>query len=246
MERNGSTRENLRGCNLTSSLDFNASSRGRFEPLWFSSSRAQGRAKKQGKVSLVVASSRLVVASSRLVSSRRRFVSSRRLVFVSSRRLVFVSSFRFVSSSRFRLVVSLSSRRLAFVSPEEGALVFKRSYFLAFFCGGRFLDPQPSHQALFKRWVLARRSIRLLLPQNPPQVKRLLHPHVAARRSSSPRRNPQIPKTHFPSSPFNSNFGVFPDSPKHKRPSRAKNGKLGSGFSGGLGLQCKRPHETGH
>jgi len=29
-------------------LDFNASSRGCFEPLWFSSSRAQGRAKKQG------------------------------------------------------------------------------------------------------------------------------------------------------------------------------------------------------
>ena len=38
VERNGSTRENLRGYNLTSSLDFNASSRGRFEPLWFSSS----------------------------------------------------------------------------------------------------------------------------------------------------------------------------------------------------------------
>ena len=49
VERNESTREILRGCNLTSSLDFNASSRGCFEPLWFSSSRAQGRAKKQGR-----------------------------------------------------------------------------------------------------------------------------------------------------------------------------------------------------
>ncbi len=38
VEINGSTRDNLRGYNLTPSLDYNASSQGRFGPLWFSSS----------------------------------------------------------------------------------------------------------------------------------------------------------------------------------------------------------------
>jgi hypothetical protein len=145
VERNGSTRENLRGYNLTSSLDFNASSRGRFEPLWFSSSRAQGRAKKQGKVSLVVASSRRLVAS----SSRRRFVSSLRLVVSFSSRLVassrrFVSSLRLVVSFSFRLVVSFSSRRLAFVSSFRFVSSSRRLAFvsssrrLAFVSSSRF------------------------------------------------------------------------------------------------------------
>ena len=131
MERNGSTRENFRGYNLTPSLDYSASSRGRFEPLLFSSSRAQGRAKKQGKVSLVASSLRRLVASSSrrfVVSSLRRFVvSSLRRLVASSRRFV-VSSLRLVVSSlRRRFVVASSSRRL--VASSSRRLVVSSSRF---------------------------------------------------------------------------------------------------------------------
>ena len=79
---------------------------------FFGSVRPERREGQRSKGRLVSSLRRLVVSSLRLVASslRRLVASSRRLVAL-SRRLV-------VSSSRFRLVVSLSSRRLAFVSSS--------------------------------------------------------------------------------------------------------------------------------
>ena len=74
------------------------------------------------------------------------------------------------------------------------------------------MPPQPSHQALFKRCVLARRGIKLPLPQNPPQAR---EDNVYKLLLDGPLQTPKIPKTisqlavHF-------DFRIFPDSPKQK------------------------------
>ena len=79
----------------------------------------------------------------RTASMGEGFVSLRRLVVSSSRRLV-------VTSSRFRLVVSLSSRRLDFVSPEEGALVLRGPFcFCVLFFAGVDLNPQSCASCAF-------------------------------------------------------------------------------------------------
>ena len=103
-----------RGRQKTPSLDYNASSQGRFGPLWFSLARAQGRAKKQGRLATCFASPRF--ASLRLVSFSCRFASPR-VVFVSfSFRFRFVFASPRFASFRFRF----ASLRFRFAGRKEG------------------------------------------------------------------------------------------------------------------------------
>ena len=108
------------------------------------------------------------------------------------------------------------------------------------------MPPQPAPQALLAMGSGESAAFLAAAPRTHRRFR--LHPlHDVGRRSSSPRRAPQIPKTHHPRSLFNFDSSVFPRFPRtQKGPTGAKNSKRGGGFLRDFGCNSEKDlHQEG-
>ena len=111
------------------------------------------------------------------------------------------------------------------------------------FCGGAFYAPQPAPQALLAMGFLARRGIKLPLPQKPTAGLSTTSSPRTASAEQYAEEGPPIPKNPLPPLAVQFEFRSFPRFPRTKKgPYRARNSKRGSGFWD-LGFNSKpQPH----